>query len=153
VIASLGSSYNWPIISLSTPLCYQLSPLPSNHFHFANAVVSQVCCSPCFWLTGHVHLRALANGTIRNRFGSCVSLVPRAGVAALVALLVTSYKGPGQRASGRLTCGPKILDSINMMACKSSVTSLFLALIHSNSSHRLTAIPRPFMLMHTDSFP
>jgi hypothetical protein len=75
-------------------LCYRLSPLSSLRLRFASAVVRPAYRSPSLWLAGHVRLRALANGTARNRFGSCVSLVPRAGVAALVALLVTSHKSP-----------------------------------------------------------
>jgi hypothetical protein len=93
VIASLGALYNWPS-SASHALCYRLSPHPSRRRCFASAVVPQACRSPSSWLTGHVHLRAFANGTIRNRFKLCVSLVPRAGVAALVALPVALHKGP-----------------------------------------------------------
>jgi hypothetical protein len=84
----------------------------------------KVCRSPCLWLTGHVHLHSLANGTSRNRFSLCVAFVLRAGVAALVAHSSRVAQRPGQRASGCLTCGPKILDSINMMACKCCVTPI-----------------------------
>jgi hypothetical protein len=109
--------------------------------------------SPCLWRAGHVQLRALANGTARNRRGPCVSLVPRAGVAALVALLVTSHKSPANMLHVVSRVGPNNLESINMMACKCRVTPLFLALVHLDPPHRLDAISCPFILTHTDCFP
>jgi hypothetical protein len=135
------------------------SPSASHHFHcfvyaslpLASAPAAPACCSPCVWLTGHVHLRALANGTTRNcsRLAVSLELAWQPSWRSLVA----SHKRPRPPASRRLTCGPQILDSINMMACKCCATSSILSLSTQIRHIASSPIPRPFMLMRTDCFP
>ena len=51
------------------------------------SIVSLTVSLPCRPRLPARRCTALRNGTIRNRFRLCVSVIPRAGVAALVALM------------------------------------------------------------------
>lgn len=144
-IASLGATslaHRQPL----NALCHQPQPLPS---HRLSSVSPQTCRSPCFWPAGHVHFAP--SPTVP--FATAVS------PSSLELAWQPSWRpsrvaqGPGQRASGRLTCGRKILDSINMMACKCRVTLSILSRFHSHPPHRLAAIPCPSMQTHIDCCP
>jgi hypothetical protein len=101
-------------------------------------VLPQRSRSPCFWRTGHVHCAPLP--TVPPVTAS-VTVSP----SSLELAWQPSWRPrcvaqrSGQRASGRLTCGRKILDSINMMACKCRVTFSILSPFHPDPPHRLAA--------------
>jgi hypothetical protein len=106
----LGGCPEWLAVSLSTPCV----PRP-HHFHcfvyaslpLASAAAAPACRSPCVWLTGHVHLRALANGTTRNRFRLAVAL--ELAWQPSWRPLVASYKGPARLPHVVSRVGPKSL--------------------------------------------
>jgi hypothetical protein len=134
VIASLGSR---SLVHRQPPnaLCYRLSPFPS---HRLRLCFPRGLAAPCFWRTGHVHCAPLP--TVPPVTAS-VTVSP----SSLELAWQPSWRPrcvaqrSGQRASGRLTCGRKILDSINMMACKCRVTFSILSPFHPDPPHRLAA--------------
>ncbi|KAF1850119.1 uncharacterized protein K460DRAFT_360968 [Cucurbitaria berberidis CBS 394.84] len=106
IARALARRRQWLIVSLWTP-CTTVHL----HAHLAHLAPSpsSICEGSCVPLTVSLPVplacrprshhfagapTALANGTIRNRFSRCVSLVPRVGMAALVAPQVVSHKGP-----------------------------------------------------------
>jgi hypothetical protein len=104
-----GPGCDWPAVSL-WPRC---APKPHHVHCFVCARYHSErrscprCRSPCVWLTGHVHLRALANGTTRNRFGRAVSL--ELAWPPSWRSLVALYKGPACLPHVVSRVGPKSL--------------------------------------------
>jgi hypothetical protein len=157
VMASLAGRREWLAVSLCTPCV----PKPQ-HFHcfvYASSTLRYRSRAPQLPSVSQpvcLAYRPRSPARPRQRYHPRplqARRVPRAGVAALVARSSEVVQRPRPPASRRLTCGPQILDSINMMACECCATASILSLSTQIRHIASSPIPRPFILMHTDCFP